>query len=49
MKTESLMKTSIATEISKNALKHYETYVAHYKSRNLMPMPLNDFLKNYNR
>ncbi len=48
MKTESLMTNSIATEISTNAHRHYETYVAHYKSRNLMPMSLNDFMTNYN-
>ena len=29
-------------------VKHYKTYVEHYKRRRLVPMPLNDFLKNYN-
>ncbi|MBL4939655.1 MAG: hypothetical protein JKY16_05170 [Lutibacter sp.] len=36
-----------STAVSKNAIKNYKTYVAHYKSKNLIPMPLNDFLNNY--
>lgn len=36
-----------STFIKEFALKNYETYVSHYKSRNLKPMPFQDFLKNY--
>ncbi|WP_162880049.1 hypothetical protein [Lutibacter oceani] len=37
-----------STFIKEFALKNYKTYVAHYESRNLQPMPFTDFLKNYN-
>jgi hypothetical protein len=33
--------------IKEFALKNYKTYVAHYESRNLKPIPFHDFLKNY--
>ncbi|WP_298363454.1 hypothetical protein [uncultured Lutibacter sp.] len=36
-----------STFIKEFALKNYKTYVAHYESRKLQPMPFNDFLKNY--
>ncbi len=47
MKNESLMEDYTSTKVVKNAVKNYETYVAHYKSKNLIPMSLNDFLNNY--
>ncbi|WP_456378372.1 hypothetical protein [Lutibacter sp.] len=33
--------------ITNFARKNYNTYVKHYESRNLTPMPLEEFLKNY--
>lgn len=36
-----------STFIKEFALKNYKTYVAHYESRNLKPIPFHDFLKNY--
>ena len=47
MKSSSLTKDYSSTEVVKNAVKNYETYVAHYNSRDLIPMSLNDFLTNY--
>ncbi len=47
MKNESLMEAYTSTKVVKNAVKNYETYVAHYKSKNLIPMSLSDFLNNY--
>jgi len=41
------MEEETSTPIANNAVKHYKTYVEHYKSRNLTPMPLGDFLTNY--
>jgi len=29
------------------AKRNYKTYLAHYKARNLQPMPFNEFVKNY--
>jgi hypothetical protein len=29
------------------AKRNYETYLAFYKSRNLQPMPFDEFIKNY--
>jgi len=37
------------SSISRTALKNYQTYVNHYKTRNLIPMTFEDFLKNYMR
>ena len=34
-------------DVEKTALKHYKKYVAHYISKNLNPMPFNEFFKNY--
>ena len=34
-------------EISAFAKKNYNTYVAHYKLKNLTPMKFEEFLKNY--
>ena len=36
-----------STPIKEFALKNYKTYVAHYESRKLKPMPFAEFLKNY--
>lgn len=47
MKKNSLMSCSTSAAVVKNAMKNYETYVEHYKARNLIPMPLNEFLNNY--
>jgi hypothetical protein len=47
MKNKSSEQSCTSTAVSKNAIRNYETYVAHYKSRKLIPMPLNDFLSNY--
>jgi hypothetical protein len=47
MKTKTSMEGETSTPDTDNAVKHYETYVQHYKSRNLIPMPLSDFLNNY--
>ncbi len=41
------MESSTSSTIVKNAIRNYETYVEHYKSRNLIPMSLDDFLMNY--
>jgi len=29
------------------AKRNYQTYLAHYQSRNLQPMPFDEFIKNY--
>ncbi len=34
-------------KVEEFALRNYETYVAHYKTKKLKPMPLEEFLKNY--
>ena len=36
-----------STFIKEFALKNYKTYLAHYESRNLKPIPFHEFLKNY--
>jgi hypothetical protein len=33
--------------IKEFALKNYKTYVEHYESRKLKPIPFQEFLKNY--
>ena len=33
--------------IKEFALKNYKTYLAHYESRNLKPIPFHEFFKNY--
>lgn len=48
MKTLTQNKISPAKAIRRFALRNYETYKLHCESRNFAPMPLNDFLKNYN-
>ncbi len=49
MKTVSIMECCSTDAVLKFAKKNYLTYVAHYKARNLKPMSLNEFLKNYGR
>jgi len=47
------MKTPIKNNLKSSdfirefAFKNYKTYVAHYESRNLKPIPFHEFLKNY--
>lgn len=43
--TKKNKKTSTPTK--EFALKNYKTYVTHYESRKLKPMPFAEFLKNY--
>jgi len=47
MKTLSIDEFIRNNSVKEIALKNYQTYVAHYKERQLQPMPLNEFLKNY--
>ena len=47
MKNKFSQEGNTSTAVSKNAIRNYKTYVAHYKSRNLTPMPLTDFITNY--
>jgi len=48
MKTMSTPLEYTSTEaISSFARRNYNTYVKHYLSRNMTPMPLKEFLKNY--
>ncbi|MGV6845230.1 MAG: hypothetical protein ACWA42_03785 [Lutibacter sp.] len=47
MKTITLPDVSRKDAILNFAKKNYNTYVAHYKARNMKPMSLTDFLKNY--
>jgi len=48
MKTTLIMGGNTLKSITNFARKNYNTYVKHYKSRNLKPMSLDEFLKNYN-
>lgn len=48
MKTINLTERSTLASITNFARRNYNTYVKHYESRNLKPMPLEEFLKNYN-
>lgn len=47
MKTVNRDEKETSTFIKKFALKNYKIYVKHYESRNLQPMPFDDFFKNY--
>ncbi|MFK5957564.1 MAG: hypothetical protein QM495_01710 [Lutibacter sp.] len=47
MKTESFLGNYYPKVVSRVAKRNYNTYVTHYKSRNLTPMSLEEFLKNY--
>lgn len=47
MKSTIFKKRTEQIAISNFAKRNYEIYVKHYKSRNLKPMPLDEFLKNY--
>ena len=47
MRTVEKDEPKASTFIKEFALKNYKTYVAHYESRKLEPMPFNEFLKNY--
>lgn len=46
------MKKSVPNEINKERMsdfvqKTYKIYVEHYRARQLTPMPLSEFVKNY--
>jgi len=47
MKTESFLENYYTKVVTRVARKNYNTYVKHYESRNLTPMSLEEFLKNY--
>jgi len=47
MKTLNKDEKKSSTFIKEFALKNYKTYLAHYESRNLKPIPFQEFLKNY--
>ena len=47
MKTESFLGNYYTKVVTRVARRNYNTYVKHYESRNLKPMSLEDFLKNY--
>jgi len=47
MKTTSITESSTLETITNFARRNYNTYVKHYESRNLKPMPIDEFLKNY--
>ena len=47
MNNNSQLKEDVSKKGLKRAMKHYKTYLEHYKSRNLTSMPLEEFLKNY--
>ncbi|MCF6181426.1 hypothetical protein [Lutibacter sp.] len=49
MRTISLSENSVTDSVFNFAQKNYNTYVQHYRSRNMTPMPLKEFLKNYTR
>ncbi|WP_372793548.1 hypothetical protein [Lutibacter sp.] len=47
MKTISITESNTLEKITNFARRNYNTYVKHYESRNLKPMSLDEFLKNY--
>ncbi|MCF6168821.1 hypothetical protein [Lutibacter sp.] len=47
MKPISLTDNNTSNAITRFARRNYYTYVKHYKARNLKPMPIEEFLKNY--
>ena len=47
MKSQLFSENYYTKVISIVARRNYNTYVEHYQSRNLTPMSLDDFLKNY--
>lgn len=47
MKTITLTQKTVSDRVLNFARKNYNTYVKHYESRNMTPMPLKEFLKNY--
>ncbi len=49
MKTKSSLKYDTSHPVFKNAMRDYKTYVEHYKSRNLTPIPFDNFFDNYRR
>ena len=47
MKQELFFKNSDSEAVIRVARRNYNTYVKHNKARNLKPMTLDEFLKNY--
>jgi hypothetical protein len=47
MKTISISENKVTDSVLNFARKNYNTYVRHYRERNMQPMPLKEFLKNY--
>lgn len=47
MRTISISDFTSTDAVLSFAEKNYKTYVQHYRARNLEPMPLKEFLKNY--
>jgi len=48
MRTISISEFTGTDAVLNFAQKNYITYVKHYRLRNMKPMPLKEFLKNYN-
>lgn len=42
-----LLNDDVSKKGLKRAMKHYKTYLEHYKSRNFIPMSVENFLDNY--
>jgi hypothetical protein len=47
MKSKSNSGNYSVESVSQFAKRNYRTYVTHYESRNLKPMPFEEFIKNY--
>lgn len=47
MKSESIYESCTLEAISEFAKRNYKTYVEHYQARDLVPMPFEEFVKNY--
>jgi hypothetical protein len=47
MKSTSIYEYYTSDAIIQFAKRNYQTYLAHYKARNLKPMPFEEFVKNY--
>lgn len=47
MKTNFFLENYSSEKIIRDARRNYNTYVKHYEARNLKPMSLEEFLRNY--
>lgn len=47
MESTSIDEYCALEKISEFAKRNYQTYVSHYKERNLKPMSFEEFIKNY--